>query len=141
MGSQLSKLFCLPFEKGSSLKEKEFALMGSKFFFFQSRPLFRSGLMCRKVNRKSQKLSPCYKMVKNLPNLSCPLKVIEFFQFERKKKELHICRNISVKVHLTIQSKDIIFVPKLHYAHIHAQCSVFNNKKKKKKKKSFAHFM
>ena len=49
----LSNCSCLPSEKEYTLKRKEF---GPYFLF--SRPLFRRGLVYRKANKKSQKLSP-----------------------------------------------------------------------------------
>ena len=59
----LLKLFCLPPEKGSSLKEK-------KFFSFREDPFLRRGLTYRKANRKLLMLSPLKKkMAENLPSV------------------------------------------------------------------------
>ena len=52
----LSKCFCLPFVKGSTLKRKNLLPKGEQILSFESRPLFRRGLKCEKANRKSQKL-------------------------------------------------------------------------------------
>ena len=49
----LSKQFCCPFEKRSTLKGKK---MGA-FLLFRVDP-FSKGVVCRKANRKSEKLSP-----------------------------------------------------------------------------------
>ena len=46
---------CAPFEKGCTVKGKSLVPVGANSFF-KSRPLFWRGLVCRKVNRKSQKV-------------------------------------------------------------------------------------
>ena len=68
----LSKLFCLPSEKGSTLIGKNWLPKGANSFL-QSRPLFRRDLMCRKANKKSQKLPPLHKKIEDLPSVSSPL--------------------------------------------------------------------
>ena len=63
--------FYLPFEKGSTLKGKE------QILFFESRPLFRRNLACRKSNKKLSNApfrppppSHLYKMAESLPSVS-----------------------------------------------------------------------
>ena len=46
---------CAPFEKGCTVKGKSLVPVGANSFF-KSRPLFWRGLVCRKGNRKSQKV-------------------------------------------------------------------------------------
>ena len=63
-GLSLSRLFWFLSEKGSALKGKKFAPVGSKFFPFRDDP-FSKGIWCsRQQKRKLQKLSPLYKMAK-----------------------------------------------------------------------------
>ena len=68
----LAKQFLSPFWKRVYSKRKEFAPKGSG-------PYFRHGLMGWKVNRKSQKLSPLYKMAENLSSVSNPFNFIIVF--------------------------------------------------------------
>ena len=56
----MSKLFCLTSEKGSILKGKKNAPLGSKFFPFKVYSLSVRGLVRREANRKSQKLFLSY---------------------------------------------------------------------------------
>ena len=56
----LSKLICLPFEKGSILKRKEFAPTGSKFFPFKVDP-FQKGLVCGKFKGLLKKIGSLVK--------------------------------------------------------------------------------
>ena len=55
-GSNSAKIV-LPFEKGSTLKGKNLLPRGANSFLLKLTP-FQKTLMCRKANRKSQKLSP-----------------------------------------------------------------------------------
>ena len=69
----LSKLLCIPYEKGSILKGKKNANSGSKFFPFREDS-------CQKwfgVQENKQRVTnvvPLYKMVENLQSVSSPLK-------------------------------------------------------------------
>ena len=68
--AMLSKLFLPPFWKRSALR-------GNNLLRFYSRPLFKSGLQCRKANIKIQIYwLPCtyVNMAENLPSVSSPLK-------------------------------------------------------------------
>ena len=62
----LSKCFCLPSEKRSTLKGNNVFLK----FFFYSRFVFRKGMVSRKANRKSQKVTS---LVKWQPGVSIHL--------------------------------------------------------------------
>ena len=70
----LSKWFCLPSEKGSTLKGKNLLLWG---------------LVCRKANRKSQTLFPLLKMMENLLSVFRAIKpficiyVVQFLQVQK----------------------------------------------------------
>ena len=55
--SILSKLFCLPTKMGSTVTGKNLLPLGENSFLFEKTPA-RMGLVCKKANRKPQKLSP-----------------------------------------------------------------------------------
>ena len=63
------KLFRLPSEKRSTLRE-ELAPLGGKFFPFKVDPFSEGDWCIGKQKRKLQKFSPLYKMVENLPRVS-----------------------------------------------------------------------
>ena len=66
-GSNSVNIVYLPSGNGSTLR-KEFVPLRSKSF------PFRVGtFVCSKANRKSQKMSPLYKMAENLSSVSSPL--------------------------------------------------------------------
>ena len=56
-GEATIKINSAPSEKGSTWKGKK-CYPWEQILYFQSRPFFRRDFVCRKVNRKSQKLSP-----------------------------------------------------------------------------------
>ena len=59
----------------------------SKNSFLLEKTFFRRGLMCRKTNRKSQKLSPWEEKVENLPYVSVPFKHLHLHYFFLQKIE------------------------------------------------------
>ena len=74
----LSELLCFPSDKGSTLKEKNLLPVGANSFLLMQ-ILFRSGFVCRKPYRKSQKVVSLVngekkkkKKKKNLPSVSSP---------------------------------------------------------------------
>ena len=70
-GSNSVKIFCLHSEKVCLSKMIEFAPWCSSFLLEQTP--FLKGFMCRKVNRKSQTLSPSKERQKHLACVSNPL--------------------------------------------------------------------
>ena len=66
----LSFNFCFPSKKGVYSRWKE---LGAIFFLLEMIP-FRRGIMCRKANRKSQKMSPLQIVVKMYQVYHLPLK-------------------------------------------------------------------
>ena len=57
--STLSKLFCLPSERGLLFKERICSLR-EQILSLKSRPLFRRGLFCRLANRGHKSCIPCF---------------------------------------------------------------------------------
>ena len=61
----LTKYIFLPFEKGSSLKEKNLLPLGANSFLLEKTP-FQKGLSCSEANRKSKIVSPLAEVVSSL---------------------------------------------------------------------------
>ena len=73
-GGKSVKLFLTPFGKGVYSKGKNLLPMGANSFLLEQIP-FRRGLMCRKANRKSQKLHACKKWLKIYQKHQVSLKI------------------------------------------------------------------
>ena len=65
--------FCINSKTGSSLKGLNLLPLGA-FLSFSSRPLFKRFLVCRKANRKTQKVDYLVKIAESLPSVTSHLK-------------------------------------------------------------------
>ena len=77
-GKQVCQNVFAPFLKAVNPIRKEFS--GANAFHLEKTPFSDRGLVNGKANRKSPKLSSLFKMAKNLPDVSSPLKWYSCFQ-------------------------------------------------------------
>ena len=99
-GDNCKKCFC-PFWKGS--------IQGEQILSFKCRPLYRRDMMCRKGNRKSQKLCPMWKWQKIHQMYQVPLNSLSWEDSSKFKWSILVTlQNVLISVHFITFSYVII---------------------------------